>query len=59
MIADLTFRAVPFLAARVKNRLRFAAPIGRKAGRALAHRAVPVAGPEQTVSDSSWPVARI
>ncbi|QIE30131.1 hypothetical protein SBC1_75340 (plasmid) [Caballeronia sp. SBC1] len=38
MIADRTGRTVSFLAARVKNRLRFAAPTGHKARRALAHR---------------------
>ena len=53
MIAHRTYRAVSFLAERVKNRLRFAAPTGRKARRALAHRAIRMRG--QTVSDASWP----
>jgi hypothetical protein len=39
MIADRTYRAVSFLAARVKSRLRLAAPTGHKASRALAYRA--------------------
>ncbi|MEA3087716.1 MAG: hypothetical protein QOC89_5413 [Paraburkholderia sp.] len=30
MIADRTYRALSFLAARVKSRLRFAAPTGDK-----------------------------
>ena len=55
MIAHQTYRAVSFLAERVKNRLRFAAPTGRKARRALAHRAFRLRGAsEQTVSDGSW-----
>jgi hypothetical protein len=44
MIADRTYKAVSFLAARVKNHLRFAAPSGRKARRALAHRAFRLRG---------------
>jgi hypothetical protein len=44
MIAHRTHRAVSFLAARVKSRLLFAAPTGRKARRALAP-GVPAAGP--------------
>jgi hypothetical protein len=44
MIADRTSRAVSFLAARVKGRLRFAAPTGHKARRALAHRAYRLRG---------------
>jgi hypothetical protein len=39
MIADRTYRAVSFLAVRVMSRLRFAAPTGHKARRALAHGA--------------------
>ncbi|CAE6778004.1 hypothetical protein R69888_04166 [Paraburkholderia haematera] len=55
MIADRTYRAVPFPAARVKSRLCFAAPNGRKARRALARRAFRLRASEQTVSDGSWP----
>jgi hypothetical protein len=44
MIADRTYRALSFLAARVKNRLRFAAPTGHKARRVRAHRAFPLRG---------------
>lgn len=44
MIAHRTYRAVSFLAARVKNRLRFAAPTRHKARRALAHRAIRLRG---------------
>jgi hypothetical protein len=44
MIADRTYSAVSFLAARVKSRLRFAAPTGHKARRALAHRAFRLRG---------------
>lgn len=44
MIADQTCKAVSFLAARVKSRLRFAAPTGHKARRALAHRAFRLRG---------------
>jgi hypothetical protein len=51
MIADRTYRPVSFLAERVKNRLRFAAPTGRKARRALAHRRSGCGASEQTVSD--------
>ncbi|SOE95409.1 hypothetical protein SAMN05414139_08280 [Burkholderia sp. D7] len=50
MIADRTGRTVSFLAARVKNRLRFAAPTGRKATQVLAHRAFRLRGQEKTVS---------
>ncbi|AEI79349.1 transposase orfB protein [Cupriavidus necator N-1] len=39
MIADRTCRAVSFLAARVKSRLRFAAHTGHKARQSLAHPA--------------------
>lgn len=56
MIADRTYRAVSFLAARVKSRLRFAAPTGHKATQVLVHRAFRLRGQEQTVSDGSWPV---
>jgi hypothetical protein len=55
MIADRTYRTVAFLAARVKNRLRFAAPTGHKARRVLAHRAFRMWGQKQTVSDGCWP----
>jgi hypothetical protein len=57
MIADRTCRAVSFLAARVKSRLRFAAPTGHKARRVLAHRAFRQRSQDQdqTVSDGSWP----
>jgi hypothetical protein len=44
MIADPTYRAVSFLAARVKSRLRFAAHTGHKARRVLAHRAFRLRG---------------
>ncbi len=44
MIADRTYRAVSFLAARVKSRLRFAAATGHKARRVLAHRAFRLRG---------------
>jgi len=37
MIADRTCKGVPFLAARVKSRLRFAALTGRKARQPLVH----------------------
>ena len=40
MIADRAYRAASFLAERVKSHLRFAAPTGHKARRALAHRAI-------------------
>ncbi|SDG26110.1 hypothetical protein SAMN05216466_102649 [Paraburkholderia phenazinium] len=60
MIADRTYRAVLFLAARVKNRLRFAALTGHKTRRALAHRVFRLRGAsEQTVSDGSWTVAAV
>jgi hypothetical protein len=39
MIADRTARTVSFLAARVKNRLRFAASTGHKATQVLANKA--------------------
>jgi hypothetical protein len=45
MIADRTYKAVSFLAARVKNHLRFAAPTGRKAWRGTGAPGVPAAGP--------------
>jgi hypothetical protein len=38
MIADRAYKAVSFLAARMKSRLRFAAPNGRKARQVLALR---------------------
>ena len=57
MIADRTYRAASFLAARVKNRLRFAASTGHKATQVLAHRAFRLRGQEQTVSDGSWPAS--
>ncbi|MGF7001137.1 hypothetical protein P3T25_009530 [Paraburkholderia sp. GAS32] len=44
MIAHRTYGAVSFLAERVKNRLRFAAPTRHKARRALAHRAFRLRG---------------
>jgi hypothetical protein len=44
MIADRACRAVFFLAARVKSRLRFAAPNGHKTRRALAHRTFRLGG---------------
>jgi hypothetical protein len=59
MIADRTYSAVSFLAARVKSRLRFAAPTGPKATQVLAHRAFRLRGQEQTVSDGSWPIAPV
>ena len=55
MIADRTYRAASFLAARVKNRLRLAASTDHKAPRVLAHRAFRLRGQEQTVSDGSSP----
>jgi hypothetical protein len=57
MIADRTGRTVSFLAARVKNRLRFAASTGHKATQVLAHRAFRLRGQEQTMSDGSWPAS--
>ncbi|SOE99947.1 hypothetical protein SAMN05446635_7993 [Burkholderia sp. OK233] len=44
MIADRTHRALSFPAARLKSRLRFVAPTGHKARRALAHRAIRLRG---------------
>jgi hypothetical protein len=44
MIAHRTYRAVYLLAGRVRNRLRFAAPFGRKARQAMAHRAFRLRG---------------
>jgi len=60
MIAHQAGRTVFFLAARVKSRLRLAAPIGSKAMQVLAHRAFRLGGQEQTVSDGSCQItARI
>jgi hypothetical protein len=57
MIADRTYRAASFLAARVKNRLRLAASTDHKAPQVLALRAFRLRGQEQTVSDGSWPAS--
>jgi hypothetical protein len=59
MIADRTYRAVSFLAARVKSRLRFAAPTGHKARRVLAHRAFRLRGQKQTVSGGCGGAVRV
>lgn len=55
MIAHWTYRTVSFLAARVKNRLRFAAPAGHKARRALTHRAFRLRG--QRTDGERWLLA--
>lgn len=56
MIADRTCRAVSFLAARVKSRLRFAAPPATKRGGHWRTGRSGCGASEQTVSDGSWPV---
>ncbi|SAL41721.1 hypothetical protein AWB65_03167 [Caballeronia humi] len=50
MIAHWPYRAVSFLAAGVKSRLRFEEPTGHKRGRTGAS-GVPVRGQEQTLRD--------
>jgi hypothetical protein len=54
MIADRTYRAVSFLATRVKNRLRFAAPPATKRGGHWRTGRSGCGASEQTVSDGSW-----
>ncbi|CAB3782584.1 hypothetical protein LMG28690_01399 [Paraburkholderia caffeinilytica] len=57
MIAERKYRAVSFLAARVKSRLRFAAPSATKQGEHWRTGRCGCGASEQTVSDGFWPIA--
>lgn len=60
MIPDWTGRTVSYLAARMKTRLRFAAPTRHKATQVMAHRALRLRGRKKTVNEGACPiVARI